>query len=266
MRRNDHQSDSCVCSQNGSPSTITWSLSLHVPDGCCSTAYFCSVLLWCSTSILHLHDHLRNVNGLIDVCASMITGADLCRECSQFAWPVARTRRKLFSSAMPIFPSVAGCYHFASITVLAIVHLTRRMHLYISLFLKCCNAAPIFSVLQFMGLKRYARNWVTWIFLFLNSPPKFMQTCVILHISLSFVPKFAIKAFLWIHNPSEFCHCIFFSCNTTDCLGCYDYDVLKVICMSIISKAYALSSWLDHTISRGPFPIWVILWFCSIFW
>lgn len=58
----------------------------------------------------------------------------------------------------------------------------------------------------------------------------------------------------------------FFSCNTTDCSGCYDYDVLKVICMSIISKAYALSSWLDHTISRGPFPTWVILWFCSIFW
>lgn len=109
------------------PPTITWSLSLHVPDGCCSTAYLCSALLWYSASILHLHDHLWNVNGLIDLCASMITGSDLCRECSQFAWPVARTRRKLFSSAMPIFPSVAGCYHFASITVLAIVHLTRRM-------------------------------------------------------------------------------------------------------------------------------------------
>lgn len=103
-----------------------------------SSFLFCVAMMLCKHP---LHDHLRNVNGLIDPCASMITGSYLPWECSQVVWPVARTRRKLF--ALPIFPSVAGCYHFASIPVLAIVHLTRRMqsvpfvHVPLSEMLQC---------------------------------------------------------------------------------------------------------------------------------
>lgn len=103
------------------------------------------------------------------------------------------------------------------------------------------------------GLEGSLRTWIPWIFLFFSSSSNSMQTCIscgVLHTSLSFVPKCAIKACLWLRNPSDSCHCIFevFSHNTADCSGCY----MVMICKGYTFKAYALKSWLDQISSEVP--------------
>lgn len=175
---------------------------------------------------------LGSVTEHIGACTYMITGLDRLKNAARVSELLEEQGENccLQSSHQLL---VATTLLF---TVLAVFHRTRRMPPapFVQLpLLKCCGAGSVFSIFSGSWDKKDLRICITWVFLFLRSSPKSMQTCVTFVIPCThlFVPKCAIKTFLRIHNPSESFHSSFLPAIVQIAL-----DVLIMLCYSYTQK------------------------------
>lgn len=194
-----------MCSQNGDSSTTMTSLcmcSLWLPQQG-SLLFLCVDVMLCSHSS---PARLGSVTEHTDPCTYMITGLDRLKNAARVS-EFLEEQGENFCLQSSYQLLVANTLLF---TVLAIFHLTRRMQPapFVQLtLLNCCGAGSMFSIFSASWDKKDLKICVTWVFLSFRSP-KSVQTCVtfvIPHIHL-FVLKCAVRAFLWIHNPSESFH------------------------------------------------------------